>query len=161
MASAKLSARCKLKCWFCCACFGAQIRLNCLHNLAIALLIGRNHWVAFGVAQVVSVGKKLVSLVGLNQKDPEAIHLTSAEVGVEESIYPAPLLAINGLGQQTMITTETDGLIYREQGLPLPILYRPNPLPEQPFAAQVLTDHVEISWRRHFQFSPKLDYVAM
>ncbi|MBM7846453.1 hypothetical protein [Herpetosiphon giganteus] len=99
--------------------------------------------------------------LALTKKDPEAIHLTSAEVGVEESIYPAPLLAINGLGQQTMITTETEGLIYREQGLPLPILYRPNPLPDQPFAAQVLTDHVEISWRRHFQFSPKLDYVAM
>ncbi len=99
--------------------------------------------------------------LALTKKDPESIHLTSAEVGVEENIYPAPLLSINGLGQQTMLTTETDGLIYREQGFPLPVLYRPNPLPDQPFAAQVFTDHVEISWRRHVQFSPKLDYMAM
>lgn len=92
--------------------------------------------------------------LALTQKDPESTHLTSAEVGVEESLYPASLLSINGLGQQTIITTETDGLIYREQGLPLPILYRPNPLPNQPLAAQVFTDHAEISWRRNVQFSP-------
>ncbi|XSG76518.1 hypothetical protein ACP8Y2_05835 [Herpetosiphon llansteffanensis] len=99
--------------------------------------------------------------LALAKKDPAMRALIPAEVGVEDGIYPAPLISINGLGQQTTITTETYGLIDREQGLPLPI-YVPNPLPDQPFAARVFTDHAEISWQiSDVQFSPKLDYAAI
>ncbi len=98
--------------------------------------------------------------LALAKKDPSISALLPAEVGVEEGIYPAPLLSINGLGQQTTITTETYGLIYREQGLPLPI-YVPKPLHDKPFSTRIFTDHAEISWQIDAQFSPKLDYVAI
>ncbi|KPL90349.1 hypothetical protein [Herpetosiphon geysericola] len=98
--------------------------------------------------------------LALAKKDPAISALLPAEVGVEEGIYPAQLLSINGLGQQTTITIETYGLIDREQGLPLPI-YVPNPLHDKPFSARVFTDHAEISWQIDAQFSPKLDYVAV
>ncbi|WP_110515128.1 hypothetical protein [Herpetosiphon llansteffanensis] len=98
--------------------------------------------------------------LALAEKDHESPNLSQAEIGIESRIYPAPLISVNGLGQQTTITTATYGLIYREQGLPLPIFYVPNPTPNQPFSAHVFADRVEISARATVLFSPKLDYIA-